>query len=97
VLAAYVLGVVLEREGVLMNIVKLPITNLGDLPAKLRELADTIDAGKHPGIESIFVVIPRDNDYPVVYGFGSVEGDNNPIVQLELAKAWFVNNLTGRN
>lgn len=91
------LGVELERGEFLMNIVKLPITNLGDVTAKLRELADSIDSGKHREVPSAFVVIPRDNDYPVIYGFGNVEGDNNPIVQLELAKSWFVNNLTGRN
>lgn len=79
-----------------MNIVQLPFTNLNDVSTKLRELADKIDAGKHGEVHSTFVVIPRPNDYPVIYGFGLVEGDNNPIVQLELAKVWFTNNLVGR-
>lgn len=60
--------------------------SLADIPAQLRQLADRIEAGDYGEIETFLAVIPRANDYPITFGFGSVDGDNGPITQFELAK-----------
>jgi hypothetical protein len=78
------------------ELVQFPVTNLGNVADKLRDLANGIEAGKFDKVEAAFVVLPRDCDYPLIFGFGNVENSNHPIIQLELAKAWFINNVVKR-
>lgn len=70
--------------------------SLNDVPGRLRVLADQIEAGEHGEIYSALVLLPQRNDYPIVFGFGSVDGQNDPIVTCELAKSLFVNNIVRR-
>lgn len=79
-----------------MEIVKFPKANLSEVATELRNLADSIDAGTHGEITTAFVILPNNEDWPAIFGYGTVEGDRHPVVQLELAKAWLVNNITRR-
>lgn len=78
------------------TIVQWPNTNLGDVPAMLRKLADDIETSITEPCSSAIVLLPREQDYPVIFGFGDVEGNNQPLVQLALAHSWFIYNLTSR-
>ncbi len=70
--------------------------SLLDVPNQLRALADDIEAGKHGGARhGCIVLLNREGDYPAAFGYGALADD--PIVTLELAKAWFVHNLVERN
>ena len=69
---------------------------LNDIPGMLRALADAIEAGEYGEVQSLIALMPRPRDYPIPFGWGDVEGQNDPIIQCELAKAWFVNNLVER-
>ncbi len=69
---------------------------LTDIVGRLRHLADEIEAGDYEDVPAAFVLIPRDGGYPVVMGFGNVEGENHPIIQFELAKSIFVNHIVER-
>lgn len=71
--------------------------SLADVTARLRLLADEIDAGVHGAITTAYVVLPRENDYPQILGFGDIESDNHPVFQLELAKQKFIMNVTRRD
>lgn len=68
------------------EIVQFPITNLNDIPARLRDLADRIESGAEGKVETLFCIIPQPFDYPIIFGFGDDNGTSDPIVQLELAK-----------
>jgi hypothetical protein len=69
---------------------------LTDIVGQLRQLADEIEQGKHDDVESVFVLIPRVDDYPTVFGWGCVTGMSDPIIQCELAKTWFLTQVTSR-
>lgn len=69
---------------------------LSDIPRQLRQLAEEIESGEYAEVDSLFVLMPVVADHPRVFGWGDVSGQNDPIIQLELAKAWFVNNLVQR-
>lgn len=69
---------------------------LSDIPGMLRKVADDIEKGEHGDVTSAILVIPVDDDYPELFGWGDVDGGNNPIIQLELAKIWLLQNLTAR-
>lgn len=69
---------------------------LTDIPGMLRELAAQIEAGEHGEVATAFLVIPVDDDFPSVFGWGDVAGGNDPVVQFELAKMWLLNNLVAR-
>lgn len=71
--------------------------SLQDIPAQLRALADAIASGEHGQVECAYVVVPKTDDWPTIFGYGNVDGDNQPIVVMELAKSWFINNLTRRS
>lgn len=60
----------------------------------LRNLADEIENGVKAS--SVLVIIPRDGERPLVYGFGEHLGDHGNIAVCEMAKIWFVNNLVGK-
>ena len=79
------------------EVVQLPVVNLNDIPQRLRQLAEDIETGIRPGITSVILIIPQLGDFPKVYGWGDIEGTNDPIIQLSLAKHWFLDNLVLRN
>ena len=68
---------------------------LNDLPAVMREVAGQIERGEIPATSALFVV-PVEHDWPIVFGWGEHLSDYGNIAVLELAKAWFVQNLTAR-
>ena len=69
---------------------------LTDISGRLRLLADQIEAGEYGEVNSLLCLIPQDFDYPIMLGFGNIEGRNDPIVQLEMAKVNFVINVMTR-
>lgn len=79
-----------------LTVVQLRETpSLQDIPALLRRLADEIESGE-TAASTMFIVIPRDGDYPQLRGWGDVDGENGPIVQLALAQHWLLGRKTGR-
>lgn len=68
---------------------------LNDIPGRLRLLADQIETAIYTA-ETVYVVLPQAGEFPKIFGFGNVEGDNSPITQLELMKHWLVANLVVR-
>lgn len=69
---------------------------LNDVPGRLRLLAEQIEAGEHGEVSGALILLPQAGDYPSAFGFGDIEGQNDPIIVCELAKAWFVANLVRR-
>lgn len=69
--------------------------SLQDIPALLRRLAAEIETGETVAT-TMFIVIPRDGDYPSLRGWGDVDGDRGPIVQLALASHWLLGRQTAR-
>lgn len=78
--------------------VEFPKTNLNDIPAQLRAMADRIENGDESGqaVTTVFCVVPVKGAWPRVFGWGDVEGQNDPVVQFELAKLWLLTNLVER-
>lgn len=70
--------------------------SLNDVPARLRLLADQIEAGNHGEVETVFVVIPRLYDYPTTLAYGPIDGPNDPLIQFELAKMFHYQMFMGR-
>lgn len=70
---------------------------LTDIPGMLRRIADAIEAGEHGDVAAAFLLLPVAGDYPQVFGWGDVEGGNDPVIQLELAKMWLLTNLVTRS
>jgi len=68
---------------------------ISDIPAMMRKLADDIEAGTIPAKSALFI-IPRDGDWPDIYGWGDHLGDHGNIALCEIAKTLFINNLTVR-
>lgn len=68
---------------------------LSDIAGQLRQMADMIEAGEVQLSSALFIV-PRVQDWPVIYGWGAHLGDYGNIAVCEMAKAWFVRNLTAR-
>jgi hypothetical protein len=67
-----------------------------DIAGSLRLLAQEIESGAAGQIVSAIVLLPKIADYPAVYQFGAVDGENHPIIQCELAKHRFVANIMRR-
>ena len=70
--------------------------SLRDICAHLRSLADQIEAGEQGEVDAVFLIIPVQNDWPRVFAWGDVANVNDPVVQLELAKMWLLQNLVAR-
>lgn len=70
--------------------------SLNDIVAQVRAFADRIEAGEYGEVDAVFAVMPRDGDYPKFWGWGSIAGGNDPVIQLELAKFWLLTNLVQR-
>lgn len=79
-----------------LNIVEYPQSNLLDIPTQLRSLADAIENERHGKVAAVFLIMPQYNDFPKLFGWGDVEGKNDPIIQLSLAKHWLLTNLVLR-
>jgi hypothetical protein len=80
------------------NVVRFPKSNLSDVPGMLRKLADDIEAGTWGEVPICLVVLPRQGEWPDVFGFGP-EGDTSDaalIGHLELAKAFFISHVAER-
>ena len=70
--------------------------SLQDIPALLRRLADQIETGEVEA-RTLYVVIPQPgNDYPKLRGWGDIEGDRQPIVQIALLQHWLLSRETAR-
>lgn len=69
--------------------------SLQDIPALLRNLAAEIENGETVA-RTLFIVIPRDGEYPALRGWGDVDGERRPIEQLALALQWLCSRLTVR-
>lgn len=69
---------------------------ISDIPNMMRMLADRIESGDVPA-EYALCIIPRDGDFPDLFGWGEHPGDLGNIAICELAKMYFVTNLTKRN
>lgn len=67
-----------------------------DIPGMLRQMADQIEAGDVSAASALFI-IPRDHDWPAIYGWGAHLGDHGNIAICEMAKAWFMQNHTVRS
>lgn len=69
--------------------------SLTDIPGRLRWLAGEIEANRIES-KSAIVLLPISGDYPRIYGYGDVEGENHPVIQLEMAKTAFILNVMRR-
>lgn len=80
-----------------LHVVQLRETpNLSSVPERLRHLASLIESGDVTVETGVLVVIEHPGDWPAVFGYGDHLGSNGNIAVLELAKNWFVTNLTKR-
>lgn len=70
--------------------------DLSDVPLMLRRLADRYENGDYGDDQTVFVVVPRNGDYPIVMGYGMTEGPRDPLVQLDLARAGILNKVVRR-
>lgn len=80
------------------NVFKFPKSNLSDVPAMLRKLADDIAAGEYGDVPLCLVVLPHAGEWPTIFGYGP-EGDTSDaalIGHFELAKSFFVFNHADR-
>lgn len=79
-----------------LNVVQLDKKPVSDIPGMLRNLADKIEADEYGKVETLFAVMPVDGDYPKVFGWGAIDGKNDPTIQFELAKMWLLTNMVER-
>lgn len=68
---------------------------INDIPGMLRQLADQFETGEYTA-EGILVILPRDGDWPAIFGYGEHLTDYGNIAVLEMAKTWMTNHLTAR-
>lgn len=69
---------------------------LSDIVGQIRAFADRIEAGEYGEVETVFAILPRAREYPMVLGWGDITNTNDPVIQLELAKHWLLVNLVQR-
>lgn len=81
-----------------LNVVQLHDgPSLQDIPAQLRALADRIEAGQYGQVETLITMMPKDGDFPTMWGWGDIAGQRDPIIQLNLALHWHCASLTARS
>lgn len=69
---------------------------LNDIPARLRLLADGIEAGEYPIVETA-IVIMNNGDWPTVLQYGNVDKiETHPLILLQLALSWMTTRVTRR-
>jgi hypothetical protein len=66
---------------------------VSDIPAMLRRMADKIEA-KEIEADSVLFIIDKPGDWPEIFGWGEHLSDYGNIAVCELARAWFVRELT---
>lgn len=64
--------------------------SLREIPAQLRALADRIEAGEYGEVDGLYAIMPREQSYPQILGWGINDGAYDPIIQFDLAKQWLV-------
>ena len=77
------------------ELVTLPTKDLSNIPERLRDLAARLEAGEETA-DTLFVVLPRADDWPRLFGWGDVDGRNDPLIQLTMCTHWLTTNLVGR-
>lgn len=70
---------------------------LTDIPGMLRQTADQIESGEYGKVDAAFLLLPVDDGYPRVFGWGDVGGGNHPVIQCELAKMWLLTSIVVRD
>jgi len=70
--------------------------SLADIPGRLRLMADRIERGETEATTA-YLIVPRDGDYPQLFGWGDIEGERSPIVQTALLQHWLCGNLIKRS
>lgn len=71
--------------------------SLQDIPARLRLLADQLEAGDHGDYYNCLVIIPQlHNEWPIMWGYGDVDGVNSPIITLTLALQMWIDKQMAR-
>ena len=78
------------------DISAFPLSNLRDIPAMLRKVANEIERGDYAEVSTAFLVIPIEDDYPQLFGWGDVDGANDPMIQIALCQQWLLSNLVKR-
>jgi hypothetical protein len=63
---------------------------LGEIPAQLRALADRIEAGEYGDVDGLYAIMPREQAYPITFGWGINHGAFDALIQFELARQWHV-------
>ncbi len=69
---------------------------LNDIPGMLRQMADWIESGEVV-TESALFILPVEDSWPRVYGWGEGMTDLECVANMELAKLWFANNRVERS
>ncbi len=78
------------------ELIEFPNGNLNDIPGMLRKLADRIETGDLQDATTAFVIIPVEDDWPRLVGYGDIDGRNDPLIQCDLLRHWLITNLTTR-
>ena len=78
-----------------LEVVELPVMAVHDIPGQLRALADRIEAGEYGDVDGLFAIMPREQAFPITFGFGVIDGAYDPIIQFELARQWMVRAAAG--
>lgn len=78
------------------EVVQLPVNNLNDIPAMLRKLADRIESGDLTETKTTLVIIPVSGENPILIGYGDINGQNDPMIQLQYCLHWLCANRTCR-
>ena len=79
-----------------MTVINIGNILLTDIPNQMRKLADSIEEGNIDS-DLVYCVIPQENSYPLIYGWGRYTTDSENIAIMELAKSFFVHNIVTRS
>jgi hypothetical protein len=79
-----------------MNLVELPKIDLGDIPARMENMAAEIRGGQQGNIEVAAAVFIRDDGDIVVCGWGRDADDVRAVGILHLGAAWLAAHITKR-
>lgn len=73
-----------------MNVVQMRTHNLQDIPAMLRQLADSIEGGAEPAQQAVVALVGPEGAVKV-YGYGDIGPAHETIGVLQVAVATLVN------
>lgn len=78
----------LKGTAVTDNVIKLGTgVKVTDIPGQLRRLADQIESGEVE-TDRLLAIIPRDNQYPVIYGWGEMMSAYERLGVMAAAQFW---------